>query len=171
MHINPDHFLETPEGRLWTTERNAQAWALCHAAFDTALASAAPGCRVYLLVGAQGSGKSTWARKRAQQEPDALIVDAILVTRAERASLLGKAAARHARVVAVWFQTPLSECLARNAARPADQICAEQGIRNVFAALEPPTAAEGFASVIMVPADHALAASVPHDLHRHDIPP
>ena len=49
------------------------------------------------------------------------------------------------------FQTPLQSCLARNALRPEDEVVSEQAIRNVFAALEPPSAEEGFEDVLIVP--------------------
>ncbi|HMN78133.1 MAG TPA: hypothetical protein PKC97_18925 [Burkholderiaceae bacterium] len=88
-------------------------------------------------------------RKRAKP-PAAIVFDAILVRRIERAPILVAAAARNMPVVAGWFQTPLGICLARSAARPTDQIAEESGSRNVFAALEPPGPDEGFADVIEV---------------------
>ena len=63
MHINPDHFLETPEGRVITPERNARAWEQCYSALHDALDKASPTSRLYVMVGAQASGKSTWARR------------------------------------------------------------------------------------------------------------
>jgi predicted kinase len=150
VHINPDHFLETPDGRLTTPERNAEAWIRCYEALDAALAAANLSTRVFVLVGAQGSGKSTWARGKHVDEPDAIFFDAILVRRSERKPILDRARAHGISAVAVWFRTPLDVCLARNRARPADEVAAEQGIRNVFAAIEPPTIAEGFAEVIEV---------------------
>ena len=152
MHINPAHFLETSAGRVVTEERNAAAWAKCHAALADALAASSPGATVYVLVGAQGCGKSTWARAKATEDPAAIVFDAILVRRIERAPILEAAAARNVPVVAVWFKTPLETCLARNAARPADQFADESGLRNVYAALEPPSRDEGFADVIEVSA-------------------
>jgi predicted kinase len=53
--------------------------------------------------------------------------------------------------VAVWFDTALDVCIARNAARPVDERVPEQAIRNVHAALEPPTLEEGFAEILVVP--------------------
>lgn len=147
MHINPDHFLETPEGRVTTRERNAWAWQQCHAALPGALAAGDPAGPLYVMVGAQGSGKTTWARERQRLEPGCTIFDAILVKRSERAPLLAAARALGVPAVAVWIRTPLEICLARNAARPPDAIADEAGLRNVFAALEPPTVDEGFARV------------------------
>ena len=133
-----------------TPERNVEAWAKCFSALDAALETAPLETRVYVLVGPQGSGKSTWARQRKIKEPDAIIFDAILVKRSERNPILEKAAQRGRTTIAVWFKTPLDVCLARNAARPVDEIAAEQGIRNVYKAIEPPTRSEGFAEIMEV---------------------
>lgn len=158
MHINPDHFLETPQGRVITPERNAWAWQACHAALEQALRSAGPRSRLYLMVGAQGSGKSTWARRVVADDPGAIVFDAILVQRAEREPLLAQARRFGVPAMAVWCRTPLAVCLARNAARPPDEVADEQGLRNVFAALQPPALAEGFVGVVEVDAAAAGAA-------------
>lgn len=150
MHINPDHFLQTPVGRLTTPERNAEAWKQCFAALELAVDGAAPGSKVYVLIGPQGSGKSTWARRRQSEEPSAIIFDAILVKHSERLPILESARRRGLDVIAVWFRTPLDVCLARNAARPLDEIAIEQGLRNVHKALEPPSSSEGFTRILMV---------------------
>jgi predicted kinase len=150
VHINPDHFLQTADGRVTTPERNAEAWAQCFVALDAALQSSNVSTRVYCLIGPQGSGKSTWARRKTIEEPHAIFFDAILVKRSERSPILAKARERGVLAVAVWFRTPLEDCLARNSARPTDEIAAEQGLRNVYAAVEPPSNSEGFAEVIEV---------------------
>jgi hypothetical protein len=59
VHINPDHFLETAEGRVTTSERNTWAWQQCFVELREALKATRPDTRLYVLVGAQGSGKST----------------------------------------------------------------------------------------------------------------
>lgn len=152
-HINPDHFLDTPQGRLTTAERNAFAWQQCRAALAAALRGAPAGARLYLMIGAQGAGKSTWARQRTAIDGTAIIFDAILVQRFERAPLLAAAARHGVPAVAVWCRAPLALCLARNAARPADVVADEQGLRNVFAALQPPALDEGFERIVEVGAD------------------
>jgi len=150
MHINPDHFLETPEGRIWTSERNAVAWKQSFAALDEALRGRSARSVVYIMVGCQASGKSTWARARKREEPHAIIFDAILVKKSERHPILLAAGQYQVPAVAVWFQTPLQVCLERNAARPTDEVVNEQGLKNVFAALEPPQLSEGFAQILEV---------------------
>ena len=149
-HINPDHFLDTPQGRDTTPERNALAWQQCRAALDAALRNTTPGARLYVMIGAQGSGKSTWARRCTAAERCAVVFDAILVQRAERAPLLAAAARHGVPATAVWCRTPLETCLARNAGRPADQVADAQGLRNVFAALQPPGTDEGFERIVVV---------------------
>jgi predicted kinase len=150
MHINPDHFLETDAGRVTTHERNNEAWRLSYRALHRALAVADPDTEVYVLVGAQGSGKSTWARALLRSRPRVIVFDAILVKDRERSPILAAAEAKGLKAIAVWFKTPLSVCLIRNAARPIDEVVPEQAIRNVFAAVEPPTLSEGFDRVIEV---------------------
>lgn len=148
MHINPDHFLETPEGRIITPERNSWAWEQCYVALEKALSASNPKSRLYLMVGAQGSGKSTWARNTVAADPSAIIFDAILVKRSERKPLLAMASRYRVPAVAVWCRAPLSACLERHSERPLDEVVNEQALRNVFAALEPPAVAEGFATII-----------------------
>jgi predicted kinase len=87
-----------------------------------------------------------------------VIFDAILVKCEERAPILAQAAQHGVPTVAVWFRTPLELCLSRNRRRPTDQVANEIGLRNVFAALEPPREQEGFATVLLVNGDafHSL---------------
>jgi hypothetical protein len=151
MHINPDHFLQTEAGRVITPERNAKAWAQSYLALDDALRAMPRPTKVYLMVGPQGSGKSTWVASQLHAKEHAVFFDAILVKRSERAEILARVKSFGIPAVAVWLRTPLEACLARNAARPTDQVVPAQNIRNVFAAVEPPTLVEGFERVIEVP--------------------
>jgi predicted kinase len=152
MHINPDHFLETDSGRVTTHDRNNEAWRESYKAFHRASAGAGPESEVYVLIGAQGSGKSTWAKRLALTRPQAIVFDALLVRYRERVPIVAAAEARGLETIAVWFKTPLAECLARNASRPPDEVVPEQIVKNVFAALEPPVLSEGFARVIEISA-------------------
>jgi hypothetical protein len=150
MHINPDNYLQTPAGRVTTPERNKVAWDKCYEVLEAAARQVAPSTKVYLLVGPQGSGKSTWARARSAEHSVDIFFDAILVKRSERARVLEIVRPFELGAIAVWFQTPLQSCLARNAQRPEDEVVSEQAIRNVFAALEPPSIEEGFEDVLIV---------------------
>jgi len=150
LHINPDHVLQTPDGRETSRDANELAWQASYRAFHRALQCRAPNTRLVLLIGAQGAGKSTWAREHIAQHPASIVFDAIIVRRRERLPLLAAAEAAGVPAVAVWFKTTLAMCLARNAGRPADEQVPEQAIRNVHAALEPPHPDEGFEAVIEV---------------------
>lgn len=149
MHINPDHFLQTDQGRVFTPERNRNAWASSYRALERTLGEIAHPATVYLLVGPQGAGKSTWVRNRPVAE-GAVYFDAILVKRSERAEVLSLLKPFGARAIAVWLQTPLPTCLERNAARPTDEVVDEQALRNVYAALEAPSLSEGLDAIIEV---------------------
>jgi len=153
VHINPDHFLQTGTGRVVTPERNRAAWEKSYKALDEALRSASPSTKVYVLIGPQGAGKSTWARYIAPSLSSPIFFDAILVKTTERRPILAAAKSHSVESVAVWFKTPLEVCLSRNASRPADEVVPVQSVRNVHAAIEPPTIAEGFTQVIEVLVD------------------
>jgi len=56
--INPDHYLETPTGRLFTPERNQQALAQCWKQLRRELVNTKG--PLYLVMGVQGAGKSRW---------------------------------------------------------------------------------------------------------------
>ena len=147
MHINLDDLLETPGGRICTRERVDEALKQCFAALAAALASATDQTTVYVLVGAQAAGKTTWARAKAAQDPNAVLFDWILVKKSERQPIVAAAREAGVPVVAVWLKTPLDVCVARNAARPVNELCDEEAVRNVFAAVEPPSLEEGFARI------------------------
>ncbi len=150
IHINPDHFLQTDAGRVFTSELNVEAWKRSYEALTVALLNATAAATIYVLVGPQGSGKSTWARTLVENDDQAIVFDAILVKQSEREPILRAARARQVPSIAVWFRTPLETCLARNATRPQDEVVPERGVRNVHAAVEPPTTAEGFHSILEV---------------------
>lgn len=151
MHINPDHFLETDQGRVVTEDRNRTAWQQCYAALAREVAREGANSRVFVLVGPQGAGKSTWARSLARSDPTAIIFDAILVKRVERAPILESVRKHAGKAMAIWFTTSLDDCISRNASRPQDERVPEQNIRNVHAAIEPPTLEEGFNELLIVP--------------------
>ena len=150
MHINPDHYLETTNGRIWTSKRNKKAWQYCLDNYSNQLRDYPNIEIVYLLIGCQGAGKSTWAELKNKKEPDNIIFDAILVRKSEREFLV-KLALKHEKIcVAVHFTTNLSECLSRNRYRKLDKRADESAVVNVFKALEEPSIDEGFTSIIKV---------------------
>ena len=146
--INPDDYLETPTGRVFTVERNRQAWEQAYAALEEQLARAST---LYLVMGVQGAGKSSWiARHIGGLESDAVFFDAALPARQHRARIVALAQTRDVPVIAVFVQADLDLALARNAARTEDKVVPEPAVRSVFSMLEAPSFDEGFAAVMLV---------------------
>jgi len=152
MHINPDHFLQTDKGRVINADLNKVAWQKAHLALSNSLLASPKPARLYLLIGPQGAGKSTWAKARLLTEPGTVIFDAILVKRSEREPLILAARQHGVEVIAAWFTSSLECCLARNNRRPHDEVVPESAIKNVFNALQPPQLSEGFADILRVDA-------------------
>ncbi|WP_421549612.1 AAA family ATPase [Pseudomonas sp. QD4] len=163
MHINPDHFLQTEKGRIINAELNRLAWQKAHLVLSETLLVTPKPSRLYLLIGAQGAGKSTWAKSTLLVEPGAVIFDAILVQCCGRESLIQAAKKHGVDVVATWFTTSLEDCLARNQLRPNDEMVPENAIRNVFKALQPPRLSEGFTEILVVDAQASANAHVSKD--------
>lgn len=146
--INPDDYLETPEGRVFTRERNRQAWKQAYADLETALVDTS---RLYLVIGVQGAGKSSWiSRHAAKLEPRGLFFDAALPARQHRTAILALAHQYQVPVTAVFIQASLQQALERNAARRPDKIVPEAAVRSVFAMLERPSLDEGFEQILVV---------------------
>lgn len=145
--VNPDDYLETPAGRVFTAERSHQAWEQAYAAVEALLAQAS---RLYLVMGVQGAGKSSWvARHATGLEEHAVIFDAALPARRHRERMLKLARAHDVPVTAVFVQASLEQALSRNAARAPDKIVPEHALRSVFAMLEVPSVEEGIDTVIL----------------------
>lgn len=75
-------------------------------------------------------------------------VDATHLSRKERKPYLKMGRVYGVRVEALFFDTPLEVCLARNAGRA--RMVPEEAIRNMAKKLEPPRKAEGFAKVTTI---------------------
>lgn len=108
---------------------------------------------VYVMVGPPGSGKSTWAEENvagwAMLRP---VIDMCNSDPKRRRALAQRIMKAEKAPVAVWMQTPLSECIRRNAEREGpsrvkDAVIVKQhrAIRRV-----PPSVGEGWADVIEV---------------------
>jgi predicted kinase len=132
-----------------------------------------------VMVGLQGSGKSTWVRehlagthavvskdhwprarrREARQrrvvaellaEGRSVVVDNTDPGPEERAPLIAAARAAGVPVRAVWMDTPFDTCLTRNDAREGRRRVPVVGILATRARLVPPTEAEGFHRVDVV---------------------
>ncbi|SNS20105.1 Predicted kinase [Geodermatophilus pulveris] len=131
------------------------------------------------MVGLQGAGKSTWVRenlagthtvvskdhwpnarrREARQQRvvgellaagRSVVVDNTDPTPAERAPLVAAARAAGAGVRAVWLDTPLLVCAARNDAREGRARVPPAGLYGTAARFVPPSTAEGFDRVDVV---------------------
>ena len=132
------------------------------------------------MVGLQGSGKSTWVsrhlsgthavvskdhwpRARRREARQRRVVAELLASGAsvvvdntnpapeDRAALVAAAREAGVPVRAVWIDTPVEACLARNDAREGRARVPLQGVFATRARFVPPTTAEGFDRVDVVP--------------------
>ena len=147
--INPDDFLETADGRVWTPERNAAAWEQSYGALEQAIISAQRPLRVIVVCGVQGSGKSTWIASQPNSS-NAIFVDAALPGIRHRARIIAITKKMGVPVDAVWIKTSLAIAIERNSRRSFDKVVPVATIQSVADRFEEPTTAEGFAAVSIV---------------------
>lgn len=149
--INPDAFLETATGRLWTPERSQAAWSSSFSALEVALDSFGGNPpRVLIVCGIQGAGKSHWIRLHAQTYAPCICFDAALPGARHRKPIIEISRQRHAEVHAIWIDTPLDVAKMRNAQRPVDERVPDPSLESVASLFEPPVVEEGFASVTRI---------------------
>jgi predicted kinase len=160
--INPDDYLETESGRVYTDERNREAWDRAYADLEAALSAAEPGARLYVVMGVQGAGKTAWISQNAERlGAQAIVFDAAVPARRHRARLLELAARANVPAVGVLVQATLDEALLRNLKRTPDKIVPEEAIRSVHGMLEPPSEQEGFTSQMTVVSQPVSGSSRP----------
>lgn len=95
------------------------------------------------------------ARLRAGAE--STVIDATSITRRERRTWLRWADLHDCPTDAIFFDTPLDECLRRNALRP--RRVPEAALRRMAARLDPPSLNEGFSTLATIaPPPPATAA-------------
>ncbi|MEF2074379.1 AAA family ATPase [Consotaella aegiceratis] len=147
--INPDDFLLTPHGRLWSVERNKAAWRRCHETLQHKLLNDHQVQTVVIVCGLQGAGKSSWIAQQPEQA-NVIYFDAALPGARHRQPIVDIARAAEAVVEAVWIKVPLAVALERSSARQQDLRVPEDSIRSVARLFEPPTLEEGFDRVRIV---------------------
>jgi predicted kinase len=86
------------------------------------------------------------ARARMELRRPITCIDATSLTRWERRQWIRLADDADCEAEAIFFNTPLEVCLARNAGR--DRVVPTDVVREMARRLEPPSIAEGFARVI-----------------------
>lgn len=148
MTINPDDYLTTENGRVWTPERNAAAWQRAYQAVEEAVRRRR-GARIVVVCGVQGSGKTTWIASQPKSSP-VVYFDAALPGIRHRATVLDLARRHGVGIDAVWIRTPLETALARNSRRPTDEIVPVAALLSVANQFEAPTTAEGFDRVHII---------------------
>ncbi|WP_321920119.1 AAA family ATPase [Paraburkholderia tropica] len=155
MQLNPDHYLQTDAGRIFTAERNAAAWERLYAELSAALlVRKRP---IVMVIGVQGTGKSTWTTQRASESGETIYVDSTFATANRRSRVLAIAKAAGVSVSAVWVRVDLKTALRRNRNRPADEIVPDDAVENVFKLFEPPLVGEGFREVVILDDDFGCA--------------
>jgi len=146
IYVNPDDFLGNP--RVFTPERNREAWRACKDLVERTLTEARDRYNYYLVCGVQGSGKTRWVNEnRTMFSEPAIVFDAAQSRARDRAGAVAQGRRFSCRLICIWIFCPLDVAIARNRARPSDQVIADEVVQLVFNTFEPPTLEEGFDEV------------------------
>lgn len=151
MHLNPDHYLQTDAGRIFTTERNAAAWERLYADLSAALKERPR--RIVMVIGVQGAGKSTWTKKWTSVPSDIIYVDSTFATVSRRSRVIDIAKTAGVQCSAIWVKVSLETALRRNKKRRADEVVPDDAVENVFRIFEPPSCDEGFHEIEIISDD------------------
>ena len=128
-----------------------------------------------ILVGIQGTGKSTFCRERlfhthvrinmdmlqgrhretilltaCLNAKQPFVIDNTNPTREERARYVTAARAAGFKVVGYYFETDVREALERNELRGPGQRVPERGVRGTLSKMQPPAPGEGFDALYRV---------------------
>ena len=149
--FNPDDYLQTQAGRVYTDERNAAAWERIYSELEELFRDSTADTRFFIVLGVQGGGKTSWIRKHiGSLGSSAICLDAALPARRHRARALVLAQRFSVYSIAVWINVTLERALEQNAKRAPDEVVPEFAIRSVFGLIEAPTLEEGFREIIEV---------------------
>lgn len=101
--INPDTFLQTATGRVWTPENSKAAWPSSFAALESALASHAKNPpQILVICGVHGAGKSHWIGTHVHEYAPCICFDAALPGARHRKPIIDIARQRNAVVRTIW---------------------------------------------------------------------
>ena len=147
MIVSPDNFRMIDGKYVFDKEKEAAVWKTAYRFFYHSLQDCKKGC---LLIGPPGSGKSTWLN--LNEDPNTAYFDATNTKKEERRVLLTLGAVLDCPMTGLYFKTPLSTCLERNATRSEDRCIPEAIIAQMHLNLvnHNPTHEEGFSSLINV---------------------
>ena len=127
------------------------AWQRTYEDLEQTLHDSSGSATLYVVMGVQGGGKSTWIQSQLQQLQNAVFLDAALPAKRHRTKALSLARAAGVPAIGVWINVPLELALERNSKRAIDERVPEDAVRSVFSLIEPPSIEEGFMEVIEVP--------------------
>ena len=149
MILSPDALLLHPDGRYeWSPDRAYRAWM----ASMRTLAEVLPRCtHLVVMVGLPGAGKTTWLTAQAAEMDTSIVYfDATLTRRMDRAPLLQAALRAERPVDAVWHDTPVAVCRARNALRSLERRVPDAAFDAMVRRITAPAIGEGFRMVTRV---------------------
>jgi len=126
------------------------AWQRTYEDLEQTLRDSAGSVTLYLVMGVQGGGKTTWIQSQLPTRQNAVFLDAALPAKRHRTKALTIAKSVGVPVIGVWINVPLDRALERNSRRSVDERVPEAAVRSVFSLIEPPSIEEGFVEVIEV---------------------
>ena len=155
MIISPDKFLKDINGDYkWTPKANSEAWTRCYRGLGKELTNVSDG-NLLIMCGLPGSGKSSIlsGKHGNKQEAEALleqynvIFDATFSTRISRSSILNICIGAGWDVDCMYVNTPVDECLSRNALRRDVKNVPDTVIIGMYDRFDTPELSEGFKHV------------------------
>jgi len=171
MIISPDKFLKDINGDYkWTPKANSEAWTRCYRDLGKELMNIPDG-NLLMMSGIPASGKSSILsgshgnKKQAEtlREQYDVIFDATFSTRISRSSILNIAIGAGWTVDCLYVNTPVDECLRRNALRRDVKNVPDPVLIGMYDKFDRPELSEGFKDVytpaeIMAELDERLGA-------------